>query len=237
MRKFILTIIIVLFATTTILAQGAKPEIEKHQKAGKIIFVIVTDKTAKGVDAMQKIALNAQKSAKNTAIVKLLRDDKANTDLIVKYKIIGLHLPLLLVVGSNDVVSGILNSTDATEKKLLSFIPTKTQADVLLGFDYEKPALVICGKKNAKDKGALEIECKKATYSLGNKVTNVFVDVDSKEEKNFLALLKPNPKITTLYVFNGKGLFTETLDAKAKAKEIFEAATKKVNGGCPGSTK
>ena len=232
MKRLSVFIICTLFAMANIFAQSAKSDLEKAQKSGKSIYLVVTDKAAKGADALEKIANDANKKSKNTAVIKLDRDDKANADLVSKYRLAGAPLPLVLVVASNGVVSGSIDYANATTEKLISFLPSKTQADVLLGFENGKAALIVCGKKNAKDKEAIETECKNAMTSLGNKATQVFVDVDSKDEANFLALIKPDLTKTTVLVFNGKGQYTGTLEATAKSKDLVASVNKKMGGGC-----
>jgi len=237
MKKFTTILLCTMFAMTNIFAQGAKSELEKAQKSGKTIFLIVKDKVSKGTDALIKVAEQAKKTAKNTEVVKLDRDDKANAALIAKYRLAGAPLPLILVVASNDVISGSLTTGDATSAKLLAFIPSKNQADVLLGFENGKAAFIICGKKTAKDKDALMAECKSAVVSLGSKANLVFIDIESKDEANFIALLNPDKTKTTVLVFNGKGQYTATSDAKAKSKDLVAAVNKKMGGACcPGGS-
>ena len=130
-----------------------------------------------------------------------------------------------------------LNSDDASTEKLVSFIPSKNQADALLGFENGKAALIICCKKNAKDKAAIETECKSAVTTLGNKANVICVDIDNKEESNFLTLLKPDLTKTTVIVFNGKGQYTSTLEATAKSTVLVASVNKKMGGGCcPGGS-
>lgn len=234
MKKLTTFIFCTVLAMANILAQGTKAELEKAQKAGKSIYLVVTDKSAKGTDALIKVAGDANKKSKNTAVVKLDRDDKANTALISKYRLAGAPLPLVLVIAANGVVSGSIDYANATADKLISFLPTKTQTEVLLGFENGKAALIVCGKKNAKDKAAIEAECKNAATSLGGKTTQVFVDVENKDEANFLALIKPDMNKTTVLVFNGKGQYTGTLEATAKSKDLVASVNKKI-GGCGSS--
>ncbi len=235
MKKFTTIFLCTMFAMINIFAQGTKKDLEKAQKSGKIIFLIVTDKASKGTDALLKITENAKKISKNTEVVKLDRDDNANATLIAKYRLAGAPLPLILVVASNGVVSGSLTAVDATSAKLLTFIPSKNQADVLLGFENGKAAFIICGKKNAKDKDALMAECKSAAASLGNKASVVFIDIDSKDEANFIALLNPDKTKTTVLIFNGKGQYTGVHESKAKSTELVKTVNKKVGGCAPGS--
>ncbi|MFZ4550127.1 MAG: hypothetical protein ACOYN4_21945 [Bacteroidales bacterium] len=232
MKKITTMLLCLMFAMTNIFAQGTKSELEKAQKSGKTIFLIVKDKSSKGTDALLKVAEQAKKNAKNTEVVKLDRDDKANSALISKYRLAGAPLPLILVVASNNVVSVSLSAGEATSAKLLTFIPSKNQADVLLGFENGKAAFIICGKKNTKDKDALMTECKAANASIGNKANVVFIDIDSKDEANFIALLNPDKTKTTVLVFNGKGQYTATSDAKAKSKELIAAVNKKIANAC-----
>lgn len=232
MKKLSMIIICTMFVVANIFAQGSKAEIEKAQKSGKSIYLVVTDKSAKGTETLLKLLNETQKKVKDVAVIKLDRDDKANADLISKFRIAGATLPMILVVASNGVVSGSLSASDATAEKLISYIPTKTQAEVLLGFENGKPAFIVCGKKNAKDKNNLEAECKKAATSLVGKATQVFVDVESKNETNFIALIQPDKDKTTVLVFNGKGQYTSTLEAYAKSDDIIKSVNKKMGGGC-----
>lgn len=236
MKKLVILLFSLLFATVNIFAQGAKTKIEKAQKSGKSIYLIVTDKSATGTDALEKMVSDAVKKTKNTAMVKLNRDDKDNANLISKYRLSGAPLPIILVLASNGVASGSLTIKDATVEKLLSYLPTKKQAEVLLGFENGKPAFIVCGKKNAKDKSNLEAECKKAVTSLSGKATQVFVDVESKDEANFIALIQPDKEKTTVLVFNGKGQYTGTLEATAKSDDIIKSVNKKMGGCCPGGS-
>ncbi|MCX6230517.1 MAG: hypothetical protein NTZ33_03135 [Bacteroidetes bacterium] len=237
MKKISMIVLCVMFVMANIFAQGVKKDLEKAQKSGKTIFLIITDKTAKGTENLVKIAENAQKKTKNTAVIKFDRDDKANSAMVAKYRLAGAPLPMVLVVASTDVVTGALSAADATVERLVADIPSKNQSDVLLGFENKKAAFIICGKKNAKDKAALEAECKKAMASLANKATLVFVDVENKEEANFLSLIKPELTKTTVLVFNGQGQYTGTLEATAKSNDILASVNKKMGGGCcPGGS-
>ncbi len=226
---------VVISAISNSFSQPLK-ELGKSEKAGKSIFIVVTDKSAIGTDALVKLAENAQKKNPKVDLIKLDRDDLANKEFISKYRLSGATLPLVLVVASNGVVSGGLSATDATTEKLISYIPSKTQAEVLLGFENGKAAFIVCGKKNAKDKDALEEECKKAIATLGNKAIQVFVDVENKDEANFLALIKPELSNTNVLVFNGKGQFTGTLESNAKSDEMLKSVNKKMGGCCPGGS-
>ncbi|MFC2111466.1 hypothetical protein ACFLQ5_03345 [Bacteroidota bacterium] len=234
-KKIISLSMMLILAINFSFAQAVK-EIEKAQKAGKSIYLIVTDKAAKGTDALINLAEDASRSVKNTAIVRLDRDDKANAALISKYRLAGASLPIVLIVASNGVATGGFNANDATSENLISFLPTKTQAEVLLAFETGKAAFIVCGKKNAKDKSELEAECKKAITKIGNKAILVFIDVNNKKEENFLALLKPDLTKTTVFVFNGKGQYTGTLQSTAKSKDLIASVNKKVGGCCPGKS-
>jgi hypothetical protein len=235
MKKISTILLCTMFVMTNLFAQGVKSELEKAQKSGKTIFLIVIDKTAKGTEALLKVAEQAKKTAKNTAILQLDRDDKANAPLVTKFRLAGAPLPILLVVASNGAISGSMTAADASAPKLLTFLPSKNQAEVLLGFDEGKSAFIVCAKKNAKDKDALMAECKNAVTSLGNKANLVFIDIDSKDEKNFLDLLSPDLTKTTVLVFNAKGQYTGTLESKSKSAELLKAVNKKVGGCSPGS--
>ncbi len=235
MKKNTIIIISSMFVITNMFAQGVSADIQKAQKNSNSIFLIVTDKLAKGTDYLVKLSEGANKKVKKNVVLKLDRDEKENADLVAKYRIAGAQLPLILVVASNGVVSGALTSDDASIEKIISTLPSKTQAEVLLGFENGKAALIICGKKNAKDKAAIQAECNTAVTSLGNKATVVFVDVESKEEANFIELLKPDLTKTTVVIFNGKGQFTGKMDSVTKSEDLVKTVNKRVGGCAPGS--
>jgi len=212
-------------------------EIESAKKSGKCMYLVITDKNAKGTDELVKLAEDAQKKAKKTSIIKIDRDDKANEAIITKYRLAGVPVPLILVLAPNGAVSGSLSKQDASVDKLLAFLPTPKQAEVLQGFENGKAAMIICSKKSLKDKDNLSSECDKAIKGLDNKALKVIVDVENKEEKNFLDLIKPDLTKTTILIFNGKGQYTSTLEANASSDDIIKAVNKKMGGGCcPGGS-
>lgn len=213
-------------------------DIETAKKAGKCIYLVVTDKNAMGTEDLIKLAESAQKTAKKTSVIKVDRDDKANESIITKYRLAGIPLPIILVIAPNGVVSGSLTKQDATTENLIKYLPTPKQAEILQGFENGKAALIICTKKEFKDKAALSIECDKAIKSIDNKALKVLIDVNSKEEQNFLDLIKPDKNKTTLLVFTGSGQFSSTLESSAKSDDIVKAVNKKAGGCCPpGSSK
>jgi len=232
MKNLFLAVFCSVFVLSNMFSQGTKQELEKSQKAGKNTFLIIYDKTSKGTEELIKMAEDAGKKAKNTVVIKLNKDDKSNGELITKYRLEAASLPLVLILAPNGAISAGFTSENASVEKLISFIPSKTQADVLLGFQNGKAAFIVCGKKNSKDKTALETECKKAITNLGNNAIQVFVDVDSKNEENFLALLKPDKTKTTVLIFNGKGQYTGTLESKATSAELVATVNKKIGGCC-----
>ena len=215
-----------------IFAQPAK-EIETARKAGKSVFLLVTDHAAKGTDVLKKVAENAVKSAKNTIVVQLNRDEPGNKSLVSKYRIAGASLPMILVLATNGTVAGSMPAARATAESLLTYLPSKTQEQVLLGFENGKAALIVCAKKNARDTDNLVAECTKAVAALGNKAIQVMLYVDDKNEKNFVDLIKPELAKTSLLVFNGKGQYTGVLGLTAKSKDISSLVNKKAGGCCP----
>lgn len=225
------TLSVLLFAfvigLTEMYAQSPASVIANAQKSGKAVFLVVSDKSSKGTDALLNIATDASKKNKNTAVAKMDRDDKTNIDLVSKYRLAGAPLPLILVIASNGVASGSLGLKEASVDELLTYLPSKTQAEVLLGFENGKPALIVCGKKNATDKAALEAECKKAVSSVNGKANQVFIDVDNKDESNFLSVINPDKNKTTVLIFSASGKYNGTLGSNAKSDDIIKLMAKK----------
>jgi hypothetical protein len=228
----ILLVAVMLFLTQTGFGQ-LKSDIEKQNKKGNAVFLVVTDG---GTDlaSTKEIALNAKKSYTKSEVLTMDRSDKANSDLVQKYSLAGSQTPLILVVASNGVVSGGYLKSDATAEKLIAAIPTKKQAEALLAFSQNKSALVLVSKKSMKDKAAAIEECKKACTTLKGNAVVVDVNLEDKSEASFIKLLNPDltASKTNVLVFNGKGQFTSKFEAPLQSTDIATSATKVIKSSC-----
>lgn len=233
----ILLVAVMLFLSQSIFGQ-LSADIDKQNKKGNVVFLVVTDG---GTDLAptKEIALKAKKSYSKSEVLTMDKSDKANTELVKKYSLAGSQTPLILVVASNGVVTGGYSKDQATSENLVAAIPTKKQAEALLGFSQNKPVFVVVSKKSMKDKTTLIEECKKACTELNGNAVVVDVNLDDKTEASFIKLLNPDLAATktNVLVFNSKGQFSSKFEAPVKSADLT-ASAKKVSGGgcCPGGS-
>jgi len=184
--------------------------------------------------------LKAKKSYPKSEVLTLDRSDKTNAEIVKKYSLAGSQTPLILVVASNGVVSGGYLKSQATAENLIASIPTKRQAEALLGFSQNKPVFVVVSKKSMKDKTTAIEECKKACTALKGNAVVVDVNLDDKSEASFIKLLNPDLTATktNVLVFNGKGQFSSKYESPFESASLAASATKVIKSGgcCPGGS-
>lgn len=232
----ILLVAVMLLITQSSFGQLAS-DIEKQNKKGNAVFLVVTDG---GTDlaSTKEIAMKAKKSYSKSEVLILDRSDKANAELVKKYSLAGSQTPLIIVVASNGVVTGGFIKSQATAESLVAAIPTKRQAEALLGFNQNKPVFVVLSKKSMKDKATAIEECKKACTELNGNAVIVDVNLEDKAEASFIKLLNPDLTATktNVLVFNGKGQFSSKLEAPLQSSSLSVAAKKVPSSGCaPGA--
>jgi hypothetical protein len=233
----ILLVTVILFLTQSSFGQ-LKSDIEKQNKKGNAVFLVVTDG---GTDlaSAKEIALKAKKSCSKSEVLTMDKADKANAELVKKYGLAGSQTPLILVIASNGVVSGGYLKSQATAENLVDAIPTKKQAEALLGFSENKPVMVVISKKTMTDKTIAIEECKKAAKELNGNAVVVDVSLDDKSEAAFIKLLNPDltASKTNVMVFNNKGQFSSKFESPVKSMDLVSAAKKAPSGGCcPGGS-
>ncbi len=233
-KKLIVTAV-VLFAVVFTATCQVKAEIEKEQKKGNTIFLVVTDGNT-GITEAKKIADEAHKKVSTSKVLTMDRTDKKNAALVKDYGIAGAPVPMIIVVASNGVVCGGFANEKATTDNLVQAIPTEKQAVALLAFQEKKPVFVVISKKTMKDTDAVIEECKKAITKLEGKAVYVNIDMDDNSEKSFIELLNPdmNATNTNILVFNSKGQFAQKFVAPVKAAKLAAAAKKVPTSCCPG---
>ena len=216
-------------------------EIKNANKAGKVVFLVVTEPNNADNDGAMNMGKSAQKLHPKSVVVKMNRADAANKELVTKYGLSGAPLPLLLVISSNGVLAGGAMYKQATAKGLVAMIPSPKKAEVLLAINQGKSVFVVVSKKSMLKKKDVLSKCELACKEMNGKAKVIEIDLEDIKEKRFLNELKVNQTAAKpqTYVINTKGQLTGSLSGVVNTKTLIATATKKVSGGCcaPGSGK
>lgn len=219
----------------------AKLDIEKANKAGKTVFLVVTDQGIANTAKAESIALKAKKLHPKSVIVKMNRSEAANKELVAKYRLAGAPLPLILVIASNGIVTGGYPLRQATPELLIALIPTKKKGEVMLALNQGKSVFIVVSKKSMLKRKEVISKCEIACKEMNGKAKVVEIDLDDANEKKFLKELKVNQTTAQpqTYVINAQGQITGTLNGVVDSKTLVATAAKKPAGGCcpPGSKK
>ncbi len=243
MKKLNLIVIIATLFVANIFVSYAdtKQEIEKANKKGQVVFLAVTEKGNSQNQEALNIAKKAQKLYSKSAVLELDRSNTANKELVQKYRLAGAPVPLVLVIAKNGYVTGGAPLQGLSADALVGMVPTPKEELLIKALNEGNSAFVIFSKKSdEKNKKQMEA-CQSACQSMSNKAKTVFVDIEDKNEKSFIAKfnIDKNAIFPITFVINGQGQVTSMLNGITEAKSLVEAANKKVSSGCcpPGSGK
>jgi hypothetical protein len=237
--NYLLMGVFVLATYDTIWA-SVQTDIEKAKKAGKTVFLVVTEPGITGEEKAVSIANQAHKSVAKSTVIEMNRADSTNREIVTKYRLAGAPLPLILTIASNGVVTGGLTVDRATPESLVKMIPSPKKAEVLQALSEKKAVFVVASRKSMVDRAKIFDTCKDTCSQMKNKAAFVSIDMDDKKENSFLSQLKINILSTepVTAVINPQGRITGTFNGSVEVKKLVQAAAKKASGGCcPGGSK
>ena len=232
MKKSILTSIALTvclgFANATV-----KTDIEAANKAGKVVFLVVTETSNSNNAAAITLGKEAQKKYPKSTVIEMNRSDKANESLVAQYRLAGAPTPLILVIANNGIVCGGAPYYKTSAVNLVAMIPSPKKAEVLKTINEGKSVFLVVSKKSMKNKDALS-KCEIACAELKEGAKTVEVNFDDATEKKFLTELN----ITSIgatpatYVINSKGQIAGSFTGATDSKTLVATATKKAASGC-----
>ena len=241
MKNSILTIGLVFFIGMQTIKASVQTDIEKANKAGNCVFLVVTETGNTDNAAAINLSKEAQKLSPKTTVIELNRTDKANASLVTKYRLEGAALPIVLIIAANGTeAGGIAYLKQTTTENLIALIPSPKKAEVLKIINDGKPVFLVVSKKSMTKKEVLS-NCQTACTEMKEGAKTVEVDFDDAAEKKFLTSLN----ITQIgnepqtFVINTKGQIAGSFKGVTDSKTLVATATKKPAGGCcaPGSGK
>jgi hypothetical protein len=209
-----------------------KQDIEKANKKGQVVFLVITEKGNTQNQSAIDIAKNAQKSYAKSDVMELDRSNSANSELIKKYRLAGAPIPMVLVIATNGYVAGGLPSLSLTIDEIINMIPTQKEEGVIKAMNEGQSVFVVFSKKSDTQNKQQIDACQSACSSMGNKAKTINVDVDDKNEKSFISKFKidNNSKFPITYVINAQGQIASTFNGITEAKSLISAAQKKASG-------
>ncbi|MFC2131638.1 hypothetical protein ACFLSQ_09410 [Bacteroidota bacterium] len=226
-------LLITVFSLTSKVNAQVQSRIDKANKAGKVVFLVVTDGN-NDITKATSLAEKASKSYSKSTVLTMNINDKTNAGLVSKYRLMGAPMPLLLVVASNGFVAGGAPANNLSSEVLVSMIPTPKEEVVIKAINEGNSVFVVFTKKSdSKNKKQLGV-CQSACKSMNDKAITINVDIDDKKEKSFIAKFRIDNKATypVTMVINAQGQVASMFNGITEAKGLVSAARKKVSSGC-----
>jgi len=241
MKKLFMCLLLGIFvlATYETIWASVQADIEKANKKGKTVFLVVTEPGVMGGEKAVSIANQAHKSVAKSTVIEMNRADLTNRELVTKYRLAGARLPLILTIASNGVAAGGLVVDRVTPESLVKMIPSPKKAEVLQSLSERKAVFVVASRKSMVDRAKIFDICKDTCGQMKNKAAFVSIDMDDEKENLFLSQLKIN-KLSTepvTSVINPQGKITGAFNGSVEVKKLMDAAAKKAGGCCPGGSK
>lgn len=219
---------------------SVKSDLEKADKNGNAIFLVVTDPNVAGTDKALEIANKAQASVTKSVVLQMNRSDAANADLVTKYRLTGAPLPLILVLASNGVVIIGYTLDQATPELLVRAVPSPKKSEVMKTLTDGKSVFIVVTGQSMAEKSTILNTCQQACIEMENNAKIIEVSLDDAKETSFLKELKVDmaAKEPITYVINTKGQITGTFTDDVNATTLVATAKKvAASGCCPGGSK
>ena len=225
-----------LLAAPAVGSAAAIDEIRTANKAGKTVFLIVTDAAGKDLAAARTAAAEAQKRTPESVVLEVNRSDPAQAEAVRGYRVAGAPVPLVMVIASNGVAAGASLVKKGAVDRLVKLVPTPAKAEYLKVLSQRQTAVVIFSHAKMPKQSAVFENVSKVVEQTKGKVSPVLVDVTAAAERKFLTEWKIDPKATepTIVVMNAKGLTLGRLTGAPTAAELIEVTKKKPCCGNPG---
>lgn len=214
---------------------AVQADIEKANKAGMTVFLVVTEPGVKETAQALDIAKGAQKLSPETTVLEMNRTDAGNSQFVEKYGLAAAPVPLIVLVATNGVVTGGLPAAQAQPDMLAKMIPTPGKAEIIKALSESKAVFLIASRSTMGDRLKVLETCKNASKEMMDKAVSVTIDIDDKKESAFLEQLKVDMASTTpaTYVINFQGQITGNFTGPVEVAKLTKAAAT-ISGGGPG---
>jgi hypothetical protein len=199
------------------------------KKAGRTVFLLVSDPRAVKVEAMRASATEASRLTPGSRVVEMDRSNRANRSVVKLYGLAGAKTPFVLVVAHNGAPAGGASPGKKAAEQLRKLVPSPRKADTLLALFQRKAVFVVVARADLPGQPAVLEACRKAAAALNNKAAIVRVDLADVAEKAFLDQLGADYKATgvVVHVYGLSGLKTDIVKGSITTDALLTAAKKK----------
>lgn len=239
MKKISLFLVLIVLTGFLKVTAQTSAELDKAAKSVKPVFLVVYNANGAEADKAWSVANEAKTALKSSSVVvKMNTSDAANNALVVKYRLAGAPMPLILVLDKNGTVTGGLPLKDATSAKFVEMIPTPKTSELLKAISDGKSVYVVVYKESMTSHDKAMDNCAMACGKMDNKSVTIKVDMDDKKEAKLLQTLRCdlNVKEPVTYVINTSGQVIGTHSGITDVNTLVASAKKAPakSGCCPG---
>ena len=164
MKKFLFYAVLgtLMFFNCCYALASVQTDIEKANKAGKSVFLVVSEPGVNETGQALDIAKKAQKLAPASAVIEMNRADTGNSQFIAKYKLATAPMPLILLIASNGVITGGLPAEKASPDILVKMLPSPKKAEIIKALTEGKAVFVMASRNSMGDRTKVLDSCKNA---------------------------------------------------------------------------
>lgn len=210
-------------------------DLETAAQKGKVVFVLVTDGTTADISSAKATIQGVTKQNKKSVLVELDRSNPANVDIVAKYRLSTIPVPMILALNPNGVISGAIQAQSATVEALTKMIPSPKKAEIIKALSEGNAVFITAYRKDMKSVETVNNACAMACQQMAGKSVQVKVDMDDPAEAGFLTDMKINMASTepVTVVANPQGQIAGSFTGDVQVTQLVTSATKKVGGCCP----
>ena len=202
-------------------------------KAGRNVFLVVTEPGIVDTDKLLQVAREAHGLVPDSIVIEMDRADVANRELVIKYRLAGAPLPMILLVGANGTPAGSLRADQATPNKLVKMIPSPKKIEVMKALQQNKTAFVVVSRESMPEQAKLLERCKTVASQTTDRAAFIYIDMEDTQETSFLEQLKVESFATTpvVRVYSPQGKMVAIFNGSVSSAQLVQASARR-SGGC-----
>lgn len=233
-QRTIWIVLIIAILPLMLMASPTK-DLEKAAQKGQVAFVIVTDNTVTDISNAKTAVRGVTNENKKSVLVELDRSNPENAEIVTKYSLATIPVPMILALNPNGVISGAIEPDKATPETLAKMIPSPKKAEIIKALSDGNAVFITAYRKGMTSVETVNNSCAAACQQMAGKSVQVKVDMDDPAETGFLTEMKINVASTepVTVVANPQGQISGTYIGDVQVTQLVTSATKKVGGCCP----
>jgi hypothetical protein len=233
-QRTIWMVLLIAILPLMLMASTAK-DLEKAAQKGQVAFVIVTDNTVTDISKAKTAIQGVTSENKKSVMVELDRSNPENADIIAKYRLATIPVPMILALNPSGAISGAIEPDKATPEALAKMIPSPKKAEIIKALSDGNAVFITAYRKGMATVETVNNSCAQACQQMAGKSVQVKVDMDDPAEVGFLTEMKINLASTepVTVVANPQGQIAGTYTGEMEVTQLVTSANKKIGGCCP----